>query len=247
MRWWSFAVCVACGCGRIGFSQGTFEAGGTGDGAIGDGVVAPGDGALPDIAPAGACPATVRITDDFADGVMGAPWSLVSGTGLTVAETGGFLQITFASNVPAGQSGGYVTATTMDWTNTCIVVEVVMVPNAAGGGEIEAVIGAGQNVVSMYAISGTLGALLQNGAQVHRMTPALTYDPVAQRWWRMRNTSASWYFEVSPDDTTYTTIYTWNQNETGQTSQTLKLIALSGSAVGNGGVAQFGSVNVTGP
>lgn len=239
-------ACLACGCGHIGFGTGGATGdGATGDGAPGDGV--PGDGAPPDIAPTGACGATVRVSDDFADGVMGAQWSPVTGTGLTVAETGGVLQITFASNVPAGQSAGYATASAMDWTNTCIVVEVVMVPNAAGGGEIEAVIGAGQNVVSMSAISGTLGALLQNGAQVHRMTPSLTYDPVAQRWWRMRNTSASWYFEVSPDDTTYTTIYTWNQNETGQTNQTLKLIALSGSAVGNGGVAQFGSVLVTSP
>jgi hypothetical protein len=239
-------TCVACGCGRVGFDTSAPA----GDGSVpgGGDASAPGDG-LPTsdgTVGTGACGANLLLFDDFEDGIQAAEWSLVAGTGLTVAETGGFLQITFASNVPAGQQAGYITAAKMDFTGTCVEAEVVMTPSAAANGEMRVLMGSGQNIVTIYENGGMLQATEQLGAAVDRM-PAMTFDPVAHRWWRLRNTAGTWYFEVASDAVTYTIVYSVPQNFPLQTATTLELIALSGSATGNGGVVQFGSVRVSGP
>lgn len=237
-------LCLACGCGRYGF---TFPdaRGGNGDGP------APGDGGgdTPDVsgdAVAGACGTNVLLFDDFEDGTVAPEWTVLAGTGLTVGETGGVLQIAFGNNVPASQTAGYRTAATMDFTDTCVEAELVMPADQTSGAVIELQLGAGQNRIYMDVASGMLETEEQLGAAVYRGTP-LPYDPVAHRWLRMREVSGTWYFQVAPDAMTYTTVFSYPQDFGLQTACTLTIAAGSGSAVGNGGIAQWGSVRVTGP
>ncbi len=235
----ALAVVLLCGCGRYGF--GPIAVGG--DGAV------VGDGGTVDVgagdAASGACGTNVQLYDDFEDGVIAPEWTTLAGNGLTVAETGGFLQITFSSNVPASQTAGYKTNAAMDFTNTCVEAELVMAANQTSGAVVELQLGAGQNRADIDVVNGMLQTEEQRGAAVYR-GPAISYDPVAHRWLRMREISGTWYFQVSPDGMMYTTVFAEPMEFPLQTQCVLTLAAGSGSAVNGGGVAQFGSVRVTG-
>ena len=232
------ALCLACGCGRGDFSPIYGD-------ALGDGIGAGAFDAPSGDAIAGACGTTIHLADDFEDGVTNPQWTVVSGNGLTVAETGGFLQITYANNVPASQTGGYRSAA-MDFTNTCIEVELVMAGNQTSGAIAEVQLGAGQNRIYIDVFNGMVRTEEQLGAAVFTGTP-VTYDAVAHRWLRMREIAQTWYFQASPDRASYTTLFSYPKEFGLQTACVLTLAAQSGSAVGNGGVVQFGSVTVTGP
>jgi hypothetical protein len=95
----ALAVTLLCGCGRIGF--GVHDAGGAGgdDDANGDAII--------DLdAASGACGAERAAARRFTNSIVEPIWTTLTGNGLTVAQTGGVLQITFANNVPASQTAG---------------------------------------------------------------------------------------------------------------------------------------------
>jgi hypothetical protein len=94
--------------------------------------------------------------------------------------------------------------------------------------------------------NGMLQTEEQRGAAVYR-GPVVTFDAVADRWVRMREVGGTWYFQVAPDGMAYTTVFAEPMEFPLQNQAALTIAAASGSAVGNGGVAQFGSVRVTGP
>jgi len=190
----ALVACLAA-CGRLGF--GPERDGATGEGAAGD-VAGNGDGIVP-----GICSTTVALADDFEDGTPAAEWSVLAGTNLTLAETNGFLQITFGSNVPASQSAGYVTANPMDFTGACVEVEVAMIPNPATIAQATIRIGTPTDCGDISIYGGAINASQHRGASITRF-PAFAFDPVAHRFLRMRESAGSWAYEASPNGTDWT-------------------------------------------
>lgn len=235
---------MLAGCGRIDFGGVVAASGdaGGGDGIVGDGGGG-GDGGDGAVA-SGVCGSTVALSDDFEDGVMGAEWKAISGNNLTVAETGGFLQITFASNVPAGQAAGYQQLTAMDYTGACTIVEVNEVPNPATIAQAIIQVGfAVGNSASMSIRGGMIYSTSHNGANV-QMPDTRAWDGVAYRFLRIRESNGTWYWDASPDGVTFMQLGMVTEALVNQNAAYLVLDAATSSAQSNGGQVQFASVRV---
>lgn len=241
-----FAACLICGCGRIDFAPLAGDASVGSGGGVGGGDPGDAGGVPSDVAPAGACGGVVLLADDFEDGAIAPVWTELTGTNLTVAETAGFLQITYGSNVPASQAAGYITTSNLDFTGTCVDVELAMAPNPATLASAEVRIGTPTDCSVFDVTNGQLTGAQHRGASISRM-PAIPYDPVAQRHLRLREAAGVWYFEISPDGSAYTTIYTVMNSFPSQTSTTLRLVASSASAVNSGGAVQFAGIRMVKP
>jgi hypothetical protein len=237
-------VAVACGCGRIAFDPIT-SGGGGGSGPLGDGASA---GDVTDVAPQPLCGSTVLLFDDFEDGVVAPEWTVMMGAGLTVSETGGFLQIQFAnSNVAMGLDAGYVTTAAFDFTGGCLDLELVSVPDPTQTAQTIIEIHGPTGRATLLAGFDMLSAEMTNdtGEDNYYSTP-LTYDAVAHRWLRIVENNGTWFFQTAPDAATYTTFFSMPYVWSGQSS-TLYLDASSGGGGTSLGQVQFGSVRITGP
>jgi hypothetical protein len=237
---------LIAGCGRLAFdplgtaggdgasggdSSGSGRDGGGGDGADGSGM--------------GVCGSTVLLADDFEDGVKAPEWTMLSGSNLTTAETGGFLQVTFGSNVPSNQTAGYVQSTTLDYTGTCTIVEIVEVPNATATGRLTMRIDTGGGTYVLFEVlQGTLYAL-KNDGNVNSVG-SMPWNLATARFVRMREQAGTWYWDVSPDGTSYTQLATLALTLAGQTAAELRLIVTTSAGVNNGGQVQLGRVEIRG-
>jgi hypothetical protein len=216
-----------------------------GDGVAGDGVGPPAD-AFDGDAAASACGTTIAIADDFEDGVTGSGWTTLTGTNLTLAETGGLLQITFASNVSAGQTAGYVSTASYDFTGACVDAEITSIPNPSTLANLTFRIGTSSDCGVIEIYSGMINAAQHRGASISRL-PAFAFDPVAHRFLRMREVTGTWYYQSSPDGAAWTTFGTVANTFALQVNTTILLTAGTNSAVSSGGVAAFASMRVAIP
>jgi hypothetical protein len=78
-----------------------------------------------------------------------------------------------------------------------------------------------------------------------------TYDPVAHRWWRIREVSGTVSFEVSPDGRTWTT-YKTATTPAWATTEPVEVIILTGvygtaASMGAQDYAEFDNINITPP
>jgi len=104
-------VFVLVGCGRIGFD------------------------ALVDAAPAPRCD-RLAITDNFDDGTQDLAWTHVGSSSVTVAETGGMLEIDLPASMTTAVYGGYDSAAPFDFRDHCMYVTVAETPAVAQGAEL---------------------------------------------------------------------------------------------------------------
>ena len=235
------AACAA-GCGRFGFDV-------SGDGRADDGVVAD-DGTLGasngDVS-TGICPTTVAISDDFEDGTTAPIWTLLTGTNLSLTEAGGVMSVTFASNVPAGQTAGYAQTNPIDYTGACVIAELTEIPAAASGAYVEMRIGIGPtNNVQFEVDQGLLHSVSHNGAMIVR-PDMRSWDLATQRFLRLRELGGTWYWEVSAEGAIYTTVASVPRVLVSQTSTVLELFAGSFSAASAAGRTAFASISVLVP
>jgi hypothetical protein len=237
---------LAAGCGRVGFdtthgagdARSSGDSGLSGDGGGGDGSVGSADGAT-----VGPCGPTVALSDDFQDGVTAPEWTVLNGSGLTVAETGGFLQITFGGNVPSNQTAGYSQTATMDYTGSCTIVELDEIPNAAANGRLQMRLSMGSSNYLMFEVlAGQLYGIENDGTVMNRY--AATWSVSSQRFLRMRERSGTWFWDVSPDGVMYTEVGAITVTIPGQTAASLALYVSTSAGVSNGGQVQIGSVQV---
>jgi hypothetical protein len=190
-------VLAFTGCGRVGFdATGVFGDGG-GSGTT-DGRS---DGGM-----ATHCGGPLAISDNFDDGVVGTDWYTFTDLGVTLGEVGGHLVVGLVSNGLGSAYGGYIGARFVDFRGQRTYVEVPQVPNTALVGEAALQIFSDNlNNISITERQGMLRATLQNESSVIAMVP---YDPVAHRWWQLREAAGTIYFETSPDGVTYTAFST---------------------------------------
>jgi len=154
--------------------------------------------------PTGKWCAASSFTDDFADGEPSRKWgrSFVQ-PGCIMSETGGELLFSLTSNTFA--YCGNFSDKAYDLTGDTFAVEVPVVLNTAtDGAETYLRVEADQdNWLDFVENHG--GLLFRKQIQGTTSLLALvTYDPVAHRFWRFRESGGKTYWETSPNGTEWT-------------------------------------------
>ncbi len=206
-------VCVA-GCGRLGFDPGGGSSGGDGGTA---GCLDPGDG------------------DIFPDGVPCGSWGMPITNSAEVTQTAGQLKVTPDANT-FGASGG-CSRTNVMVTSGGAFVEVEQTLNASAMTGLTAM----QLEYSSVTLRlGVLGGMLDvNDGSNDSTSP---YDPVAQRWWRIRPVDNRMSFEVSADGMQWAQVHELPVVPSGPAQ--LDVVALTALAEPAPGTAIFDGVDV---
>lgn len=134
------------------------------------------------------------LTDDFNDNVRNTGVWAVNVTATTVAETGGQLVITLASNNPV--YSGYVSVSTYDLTGSQLSIQCIQAVNPLSGCE--------QYMAAFLDASNEMDIYIGAGNLIFRMRVAgvnndigVAFDPVAMLWWRLRELAGTIYWETS--------------------------------------------------
>lgn len=148
--------------------------------------------------PAGRWCKTASMSDDFEDGTPGMTWMRpYAGGGCTWAETGGGAVMT-----PSMTGGycGYVSGTDYDLTDSSILVEVTeMVALTPSIGAYFKAETADDDAVEISQWGGTLSFVYWLNGSMKNVVASVTWDPVAHRWWRIREAGGTIYWDTSPD------------------------------------------------
>jgi hypothetical protein len=245
------ALVALVGCGRFGFHDPLIDAASPASDVAADAALASdgtaSDGASDaraiDARPLDAPPpcAELAISDDFSDGVRGAQWTLIANNPVTVAETGGQLQVTLASS-GGSHYGGYDSASLFDLRDHCMRVSYITEPTNEANVEMDFLV----RNASMYSIgfvyhSGVIDPFYNNGT--FTSFGAVTFDPVADKVLRISESNGNMTWETSPDGTTFTTLTT-QPTPIDVSSVTIALEAGTYASAPSPGTAAYANFNV---
>jgi hypothetical protein len=167
-------------CGRL-----DFETHNAVDATILDGVAAP-----------VSCGSNVLLDDPFDDTVAAPLFMAYTQTGMTTDETAGAVSFVFSPSVGAGRYSGYETTTLYSSQEMCATVELTEVPSSEGLGYFNIV--GGTEKIEFIVYRGNLEL-----RTVTTATPAsigvLPFDPIAHRFWRLRQQGGVTHWDVSAD------------------------------------------------
>ncbi|MBI4510523.1 MAG: hypothetical protein HY698_12895 [Deltaproteobacteria bacterium] len=181
------------------------------DGSVADRAVpdappdaAPPDAAPPDAAPPTPCGKTGLLADDFADGVRHPDWKEYARSAATVAETGGRLVVTIANGIAGPNYSGYTSELVYDLRGDHVRVEVPAVGNTATQAEVYlAVMAQNRDALVILESAGTLNFLYRVGADYSNVG-SIAYNASDHRYWRIRESSGTAFWETSSDQVTWT-------------------------------------------
>ncbi|MEJ7731207.1 MAG: hypothetical protein WKG00_18575 [Polyangiaceae bacterium] len=187
------------GSGASGATVGSGAAGGSG------GVASTGGGGSGGGAPVLHCAGTHLLQDDFTDKVLDARWAVTSTTGgATVVETNADLTMPMPPQQVAPAFAQVMSRRRYDLLDNRLRFEVVETLAAAAG---SAVTGAGAYLDSdhwlhFHTVGGKL-VLSQRVAGATTEIGSLDHDPIAQRYWQLRESGGTVFWETSPDGVTF--------------------------------------------
>jgi hypothetical protein len=185
---------------------------------------------------------TASITDDFEDGDLSPYWATYAHPGALVAEANGALELG-----PASLSTGNAVAQTesvYSLRESAVSVRVAAMLNTATSAEVIFTFGVDGNDLHMAQAAGVLEcvSVVNWGFVTLAQVP---YDPVAQRFWRLRESAGMVFCETSPDGVAWVVL-----NPSTPTPASLPVVAsrIAFSAnnpdgVAGPGVARFDDVN----
>src|SRR5690606_37967770 len=146
-------------------------------------------------------PGLLPLTEDFADALDPEVWDVAPANG-QISVANGVLSITPNTGYPA-----ITTVAAYDLRNKSVLVEVVTPsPVDAGNNETTgfAILRDANNAARFFH-KGTLFRVQVLVGGSSTMYTIGTLDPTAQRWWRIRETGGTLFWETSPDSRTWTT------------------------------------------
>jgi len=119
--------------------------------------------------------------------------------------------------IEATSTPSYLGAALYDITNDSFFAKIVPAPAGNGGTQTALIIKANNNnyVTMSVGPQGTFSAYGVNDSSVVNIASNMpTYDPTAHAYWRVRNDSVLFHFDVSPDGSTWTELgnvsYMWD-------------------------------------
>lgn len=131
-------------------------------------------------------------------------WNKFSWTGdILVEETGGQLQIVLPDNLDGENQGGYLTWDSYSLVNSSVFVEVVQTPTEESEDHHATfAIEYGNLSYYIHKFGTNIGASsYNNGTTV--LLDQTTYNPITQRWWRIRESEGTIYFDFSTNGTNW--------------------------------------------
>jgi hypothetical protein len=150
------------------------------------------------------CGTPELTADDFDDAEPSTMWWTWADPGATIGETNGAAVITLAEQT-AGWSG-FTSKFRYDLRDTRFFLEVPVVPNPATSAlGAMTVIFDGSSYVQLLARAGKIEAT-QTIAGTWSQRYFGNYDPLAHRWWQIREEGGTLYWEVSPDGQEFTAL-----------------------------------------
>jgi len=218
------------GTGGIGSSSGAGGSGGQNTGGSGGGVVK--------------CGGTSVLVSDFSGNTPDGIWDIGDWGGATVSETGGELVMALPMNAANG-SGAYMHSEYYyDFRDDFVSVEVTKATNTSASAWAYYEVGPDDNnYVEIYqqGTSIIFGWEIAGSFIEHKKIP---YDAVAHRFWQLRETAGTVYFETSADG------QKWNIEAEKPTAELfpvdfsrIVLGAGADSGQANPGVARFDRLN----
>ncbi len=231
MVWRCALLAGLVACGKIGFDAadgGAGPGGGDGSGSGSDGsgsggvpgCIAPGDGYT------------------FPGGLPCGSWGTPIANNAGMSESNGSLSVTPNAN-SAGAKGGCSRAN-VTFTAAGVFAEVQQTLDAnAPTAETALQLQFAGTTVSMTATQGVLECT--DGTNMSN----LPYDPVAERWWRIRPAGTDLAFDVSPDGSHWTELST--SQAPPATTATVQLVAFTTNGEPSPGVAIFDGIDVCPP
>jgi hypothetical protein len=223
-------------CGRLGFHE-RADAPVTADvpglsldaTTFADGMIAP------------PCGTSVLFADDFEDGAPGAELFTYADPGLTLSEPG-HLRVDFAATVSPGSYAGYKTLMAYAPEGVCGTVEVLAVPS--GEGTMYMKLWAMTEQLEVFEHNNVLEMRTQLGPAVATLH-AMVFDPVAHRFWRLRQQGGVTYWDTSPDGV----VFVSHVSTTFLTAAMVQFELGAGAfgTVSGAGSARFDNARLTGP
>lgn len=178
------------------------------------------------------------ISDNFDDGSIAAIWT-PNAWGGTVSETGGVIRITPTNN-SADKGAEIATATTYDLTASAVSVKAVTMANGTVDTSFGVYVDA-NNYIDLFVESGTLYARKTvAGTSTNIATVAFS---ASTRYWRLRESGGTTYWEYSADGLSWTTL-TSQANPITLTAVQLILSVYEWEAVNPAGYADFDDLNI---
>ncbi|HTJ42445.1 MAG TPA: hypothetical protein VL463_10150 [Kofleriaceae bacterium] len=150
--------------------------------------------------PAPFCGAS-SLTDDFTAGSFDKRWSAWADTPATIAQTGGNVVITTdgTTNIWSGFQSNHL----YDLTDQAFYIDAATIPQKSPYVAWMQAMEPDDDHLEINVEGNTLQVLqVVGGSKVTNQS--VTYDPVAQRYWRMRADATNIYMDTSPDGTTWT-------------------------------------------
>jgi hypothetical protein len=143
------------------------------------------------------CPAS-SFQDDFNDGTRSLSWGRSwEDTPDMMAETGGKLVVTLPPN--STDSASYASASSFDLTSSSILLEVPAAVSSADGSEtVVTLLAPGNQAIEMSEAQGHL-QLSVKVLGTWQEIASLLYAPAQHRWWRIRESANTLYWETAPD------------------------------------------------
>jgi hypothetical protein len=186
------------------------------------------------------CGSASLLGDDFEDNELGDPW-VADWDGGSVTEAGGAVQISLAGT-PDGDTvhAGLLSHRRTRLRNVRLSVEVLEVPAADQLGRFAlAVEDPMGDIVELAVTTGRLQAGRRGDAPV----VDLAYDALAHRYWALRETEGTLYWETSPDGENWTILAGDSAPVVNLASVRARLEGTAHSGAADGGTIRFDDVN----
>lgn len=188
-------------------------------------------------------PLLATLTDNFNDNIIGPAWGNAYGG---VSETGGRARVPCV----AGAYAGYQTAKIYTLAGSSVYLQIPVVAAAAGATvEAQTVFCvtpdplAGTNVCfNINTVAGTIRCE-SNVAYTDGAVVSLTFDSVAHKWLRIRETGGNVLWDTSPDGSTWTNRRTLATPAWVSASTTLALDLFCYRNNGTANYSEFDNVN----
>jgi hypothetical protein len=190
----------AGGAGGIGGAGGVGVGGAGGAGGAGGGGGSGGSGGgQPE-----PCGGTNLLTDNFSDGLQGEQWYWSNDPGATISEVNGQGVVALPSGMLGSVYAAFQAKRLYDFRSDAVTVEVAQVANALTEARTFLVLAYdNQNYIELSQRQGQLSSVtVING--VTQTLSTLSYDPIAHRFWSLRDDGTNTYWETSPNGSAWT-------------------------------------------
>lgn len=188
---------------------------------------------------------TSTLTENFDSGTIdSAKWGIGSGDGV-MAQTSGALTFTLASNTSGYSYNTLWSYDSYDLTNSEIIVEIPQKVGSSQGTEQQLILELDSNNNIWFIIDGPMYIYRFKTAGVDADSYLNPY-PVTDRWWRIRESSGTIYWEASPDRSNWSVLYSAAVTF-AVSALTVTFCSGTWQPIASPGVAKFDNLNLETP